>query len=677
MRPAAISPSRALLANPIVQLFWQCDSSGPESSGPVQVLGWGRKRSGLQAQVIARKQNLEYRLLEDGFVRSLGREDPALSVVVDDEGIYYDALQPSRLERLIATPLKEAERQRAQQIVGLWQQLNVSKYNAAPEYSRPLPESYVLVVDQVAGDASIAFGQADARSFQLMLEAALAENPHSTVILKVHPDAFTRAKAGHFDLATLQHPRLQIIAENCHPGRLLESAQRVYTVTSQMGFEALIWGKPVRCFGMPFYAGWGVTEDQLAAPERRRMLVRNLPAGACRDQLVHAALVSYSRYMDPETHKPTELETVMQLLALQRQQWLWNHALGDVYALGFSAWKRPILKDFLFGAKLHCCNKASQVPEGATLLIWGVKPLPQSLQRQIKKVIRIEDGFLRSSGLGADLIRPLSWVLDDVGMYYDASKPSRLERILAEQEFTDTQLAAAAELRTTIVAERISKYNLIGGEWRPGCVLADPAATQRVVLVPGQVETDASIRTGATTITTNLVLLQQARLLEPTSWLVFKPHPDVVAGLRSQDVALDEYRQYCDEIVLAGDSSQMLEQVDAVHTMTSLLGFEALLRGKQVFCHGMPFYAGWGLTTDAYANERRGRQRSLDELVAAALVVYPTYVSAQSHRFSSAQRIVAELKTWKRNGPSVMPFWRRCLRVVLRLWVATGIRKNA
>ena len=37
----------------------------------------------------------------------------------------------------------------------------------------------------------------------------------------------------------------------------------VYVVTSTMGFEALLVGKPVTTFGVPWYAGWGVTDDRV------------------------------------------------------------------------------------------------------------------------------------------------------------------------------------------------------------------------------------------------------------------------------------------------------------------------------------------------------------------------------------------------------------------------------
>jgi capsular polysaccharide export protein len=60
---------------------------------------------------------------------------------------------------------------------------------------------------------------------------------------------------------------------------------------------------------------------------------------------------------------------------------------------------------------------------------------------------------------------------------------------------------------------------------------------------------------------------------------------------------------------------------------TSLAGFEALLRGKKVITYGVPFYAGWGLTRDlASPLDRRNANRNIDELVAAALLLYPRYL---------------------------------------------------
>jgi capsular polysaccharide export protein len=107
--------------------------------------------------------------------------------------------------------------------------------------------------------------------------------------------------------------------------------------------------------------------------------------------------------------------------------------------------------------------------------------------------------------------------------------------------------------------------------------------------------------------------------------------------------------------------------VDEVHTLTSLSGLEALLRQKKVSCYGQPFYAGWGLTMDHAPIARRNRKLQLDELVAGALILYPTYVSRVSGCFTTPERAVEELVAWRAIAPSSVPLWRKVLRPLLYL----------
>ena len=154
-----------------------------------------------------------------------------------------------------------------------------------------LPDRYVLVADQCFGDLSVLRGVADAASFEAMISAALSENPDCKVLVKVHPDVVSGRRTGFIPDTALTHPRIRVIAADCHPRRLIANAETVYAVTSLLGFEALLHGKHVRCFGMPFYAGWGVTEDALKPPSRRQP--------ATLEALVHAAFVTVPRYADP------------------------------------------------------------------------------------------------------------------------------------------------------------------------------------------------------------------------------------------------------------------------------------------------------------------------------------------------------------------------------------------
>lgn len=627
------------------------------------VLAWGRKPSAARAEAWAAARGLPVLRLEDGFLRSvgLGEDEPPLSVVVDDLGIYYDASAPSRLERLIATPLTPAQARRADALAAAWREGRVSKYNAAREQPGALQPGDVLVVDQTWGDAAIAFGGAGPADFTRMLEAALDEHPAARIVLKIHPDVLAGRKRGHFDRLTPgAAARVTLLASAAHAPGVLEPAAAVYTVTSQMGFEALLWRRPVRCFGLPFYAGWGQTGDERPAPGRR--------GPATLAALVHAALIDYPRCLDPETGRRCEPERLLEWMALQRR--MRERFPAQLVAVGFSRWKKPIARAFFAGSTVRFQRPTRPVPEGAALVLWGRRPVPSTALppgHPAPPVIRLEDGFLRSVGLGAELVRPLSWVMDDAGMYYDAGAPSRLERLLAQTGFDAALCERAARLRERILALGLTKYNVGQAAWRR------PATDRQVVLVVGQVESDASIRLGAPGVRGNVALLKAVRAERPDAHLVYKPHPDVVARLRDPGAGEARAAQWCDEIVVDAPMDRVLREVDEVHVLTSLAGFEALLRGKPVVCWGAPFYAGWGLTDDRVPLPRRGRRLSLDALVAGVLLLYPTYVSRHTGCFTTAERALEELQAWRQQEPAgasgVSPT-RRAWRWTLRHLVA-------
>jgi capsular polysaccharide export protein len=189
------------------------------------------------------------------------------------------------------------------------------------------------------------------------------------------------------------------------------------------------------------------------------------------------------------------------------------------------------------------------------------------------------------------------------------------------------------------------------------------------------VESDASIRLGSPTLKRNDELLREVRNRRPNDYLLYKPHPDVVAGLRLQQSASNP-EEWCDEVLTDTPMGRLLEVVDEVHVMTSLAGFEGLLRGRHVETYGQPFYAGWGLTLDHCPVARRTRRLSLDELLAGVLILYPIYVSRKNGSYTTPEEILEELAEWK-----VLPMgvadrarqWLGNLRglPVLRNWLTT------
>lgn len=635
------------------------------------VMVWGRKSSGRPGRAYARRHSKPVLQAEDGFLRSIGlgvSGAPPLSLVLDDLGIYYDATTPSRLERWLAeddTLEEPALLRRADAAMQRIVEADLSKYNQSPPGRVSLGDPdrpRVMVVDQTFGDESVRCGLADARTFSDMLDAACDENPDAEILVKTHPDVLSGKKKGYLGDVRAR-PRVKLFTQNASPYGLLAQVRRVYCVTSQLGFEALLAGCRVDCFGAPWYAGWSQTNDRIALSGRGRK--RPLAA------LFAAAYLRYTHYLNPVTGGPGEIEDVIEHLARQRRVFAENR--GRHYCFGFRFWKHGYMKAYLRcpGNEVHFPRSLEQLDEsgaldreGARFVVWGQRE-PAALRDLAEKknvpICRVEDGFLRSVGLGSDLAMPASLVFDGRGIYYDPSGRSDLEHILQTADFDDEERTRARALRARIVDAGLSKYNV--GEDR---ALAVPEG-RYVVLVPGQVEDDASVRLGSGTVKTNLGLLEAAREAHPDAYIIFKPHPDVLSGNRRGAVDEAAARRVCDDIETEASLAQCLAAAEEIHTMTSLVGFEGLLRGRRVVVYGLPFYAGWGLTEDHAPCERRTRELTLDELVAGALLRYPRYLDRERMFFITPEITIDQLLA-ERDGSDArrveIGWWRRQLRKV-------------
>ncbi|MFS0754940.1 capsular polysaccharide biosynthesis protein [Noviherbaspirillum sp. 1P10PC] len=611
------------------------------------IAGWGLKTTSDAARAYARKHRLPYVALEDGFLRSVGLGVAGYSpysIVIDEKGVYYNAAWPSRLENYILEPhMDPVLLTDAKGAIALVIQNRLSKYNHAPAsgcVSLPAGKK-VLVIDQTAGDMSVSGGFGTADVFSAMLEAAIAENPDAAVLVKTHPDVLSGKKQGYLtNLA--DDERIICTAADLNPAWLIEQVDKVYVVTSQMGFEALMLRKSVVCFGQPWYAGWGLTDDRhpgMDALRERRNVKRTL------EELFAAAYLQYARYIDPVTGKPGTIFHVIDWLARNKEA---NDVTrGELWCVGMSMWKRAIVRPFLDSpsTRVRFARSPAQLARmamaaDAKVVIWGIKNEKAvrevAAQKQVP-VWRMEDGFLRSVGLGSDLHRPVSLVLDRSGMYYDPASASELETMLANQALSEEDLQRAVRFRQAYVDMRASKYN-IGGKPIP-----IPASGRRVLLVPGQVEDDASIQRGSPLVTSNLALLRQVRERNPDAYIVYKPHPDVVAGNRRGAIDAQMLNGLVDQCVPDANIIDCIAAADEVHTMTSLSGFEALLHGRVVHCYGGPFYAGWGLTVDHFPLPHRQRRIALDELVFAAMLKYPRYALPGVSGLASAEQVLTAL----------------------------------
>jgi capsular polysaccharide export protein len=327
--------------------------------------------------------------------------------------------------------------------------------------------------------------------------------------------------------------------------------------------------------------------------------------------------------IDPFTGAACDFAEVVEISGFWRQLIDSNRDIG--VAVGFALWKRKTVSPLLWAGTSRV-PFASSVPEPKPhhhIAVWksrtGSRKLAQ-LETSGARLIEVEDGFIRSAGLGADCIPPLSIVVDRVGIYFDPGRSSELERLLEEGEFPEELLQRARRLREIVVEAGIGKYGLGGTR------LERRQTGKRHLLVVGQVEDDRAVIVGGGP-RTNIGLLERVREANPDAHLIYKPHPDVEAGHRSGAIAGSICLALADEIAPAVSIASLIDLVDEVHVNTSLAGFEALLRSKPVSAYGVPFYAGWGLTRDlGPVPARRSRSRTVDELVAAALLLYPRYL---------------------------------------------------
>lgn len=590
---------------------------------------WGDAGTVHRGLSVAAKRSAPIVRVEDAFLRSLhpGRAGgPPLGLVIDQRGLHFDPAQPSDLETLIAThPLDDtALLNRARGAIARLSEAHLTKYTAFNPDTPPPPPGYVLVIDQTQGDASVRASGADRARFLEMLVFAQEEHPGAPVVIKTHPETAQGFRAGYFTDADTS-ARITLLSGPVSPWALFEGAVGVYTVSSQLGFEAIFAGHKPRVFGQPFYAGWGLTTDEFPVQRRQRTLTRA--------QLFAAAMILYPTWYDPYHDRLCPLEDAIEALAAQTRAWRADHQ-GWV-ASGMRLWKRAPLQR-MFGQHKPMLFHDDPAQARATERPWMVWAGKATVGHG--DATRVEDGFLRSKGLGAELVPPLSLVCDDLGIYYDPARPSRLERwIETRTNLRPDQHQRAQRLIAALTDGGLTKYNLDGA-----ADLSDLRAGRRI-LVPGQVEDDASIRTAAGAVNTNLALLQATRAANPDAVLLYKPHPDVEAGLRPGAV---DASALADRVLHRTDPAHLLDHVDEVWTMTSLLGFEALLRGVSVVTLGAPFYAGWGLTHDlGDIPPRRRAQPSLDGLVHATLIDYPRYFDPVTGNACPVEVVVDRLRT--------------------------------
>jgi len=329
-----------------------------------------------------------------------------------------------------------------------------------------------------------------------------------------------------------------------------------------------------------------------------------------------------------------------------------------VFVIGFSTWKTYLRKyfseyklDFIpknistedFNKQYR--KKILKHKSNCQVFVWGFK-FPQYIQEFLLdneiKIVYVEDGFIRSIQLGATKAPPMSLTLDSKTTYFDATKESELENLLNNYNFSENLkiIEDSKKLIKKILDNDISKYN---NDPSVDIMQIYGKKDSKRILVIGQVEDDASIKYGCKKKMTNNDLVRLAYKENPEAQIIYKPHPDVLHGYRERGSNPNEVSDIAMILTQNISLSSAFNTIDHVYTITSLSGFEALLRGIKTTTICCPFYSGWGLTDDRQINKRRKRKLNIVELFAISYIIYPQYFDTETGNNITLENVIDKI----------------------------------
>ena len=270
-------------------------------------LQWAGQQD-LRQREVQQALGKERLIVEDGLLVNDRKNTPfrqKLSISFDDGAAWQD--DTGLASRLAATLQSDAvlSAEASARATALIQRIvdgRLSRHNHLPDVAIKLGSAErpkLLLIDGISAKADAEKVAAAQQAFKTMLRDVIAQYPDHDIVVKTE-----LPKTRYLALNVLAHlPNVYFIDFNIHTRSLLDIAEKVFVVNASEGFEAVMLGKEVHCYGKPFYAGWGLTVDYAAMPERtaRRSV----------EDIFHYAYIVGSRYYLPTEERVCELEELV------------------------------------------------------------------------------------------------------------------------------------------------------------------------------------------------------------------------------------------------------------------------------------------------------------------------------------------------------------------------------
>ncbi len=105
------------------------------------------------------------------------------------------------------------------------------------------------------------------------------------------------------------------------------------------------------------------------------------------------------------------------------------------------------------GARVVLQRKRSDAGNLSGIAGWGLKDNTRTARQYADRhglpYLTVEDGFIRSIGLGVNGAEPFGFIVDRSGIYYDATRPSDLEELVRNGPSTSGRIRGPSGRRDT------------------------------------------------------------------------------------------------------------------------------------------------------------------------------------------------------------------------------------